>query len=376
MSTIVRTIAWGLFLASSWTWCIGMFLPRLLIERFGWPGFFAFAVPNIAGVVAFGYAIRSAARSRRLIDEHGRAMLWFSIVTITYHVFFLVVVASFMPPDAMPDGATARAAIAAGPFIAALLLGSCSGRALLWAAAGLWVASMAAFAGADAASLGTVPWSGRLTSGDLALLAPVLALGFMLCPFLDLTFHRAATESPSRHAFAMFAPAFAAMLVLTCVMWNDASMGWRSLLFGHLLWQSAITIALHLRELRARSRHMTGLDRAGGMLAPLLGAIIGIAAIEFAIEEATYIRHLVAFGLVFPAYVIVFVAPRVAIALTPRSLAMFAIAVLLLAPLYELGFVHERMWALAVPALAAVAWCGLRAKHAAHAATVNQHTGR
>jgi hypothetical protein len=352
-----------------------MFLPRLLIERFGWPGFIAFAVPNIVGVVAFGYVVGSAARSRRLIEEHGRAMRWFSIVTIAYHVFFLVVVASFMPPEAMPDGAMARSAIAAGPFIAALLLGSCSGRTLLWAAAGSWLASMAAFVGADAGLLATVQWSGRLTTGDLALLSPILALGFMLCPLLDLTFHRAIAESPSRHAFIIFAPAFAIMLVLTCVMWSDASMGWRSLLFGHLLWQSTITMALHLRELRAPSRHTTGVDRAGGLLAPLVGAVIGIAAIEFAIEEATYIRHLVAYGLVFPTYVMVFIAPRVAIGRTRRSLAMFTVVVLMLAPLYELGFISEQMGALAVPAFAAVAWCGLRTALAPRASAMHSHAG-
>lgn len=31
-------ILWALFLASSWTWCIGMFLPVLLMRDAGWMG--------------------------------------------------------------------------------------------------------------------------------------------------------------------------------------------------------------------------------------------------------------------------------------------------------------------------------------------------
>ena len=53
----LATVGWGLFCASSWTWCIGMYLPVLLLRHFGWPGVLAFVVPNVAGCVAFGYVL-------------------------------------------------------------------------------------------------------------------------------------------------------------------------------------------------------------------------------------------------------------------------------------------------------------------------------
>src|SRR6267142_6505142 len=81
---------WGIFCACSWTWCIGMYLPRIMIERFGWPGFIVFAVPNVLGCAAFGYVVRNRARSDAITARHGAAMTAFSAVTIAYHLFFIV----------------------------------------------------------------------------------------------------------------------------------------------------------------------------------------------------------------------------------------------------------------------------------------------
>ncbi|HWB19699.1 MAG TPA: hypothetical protein VG711_05310, partial [Phycisphaerales bacterium] len=89
LNAMLHTILWGVFCACSWTWCIGMYLPRIMIERWGWPGFLVFAVPNVIGCAAMGYVVKSAARSREIGSRHGRAMIAFSIVTIAYHAFFL-----------------------------------------------------------------------------------------------------------------------------------------------------------------------------------------------------------------------------------------------------------------------------------------------
>ena len=35
-----------------------MYLPVILLRRFGWLGFLAFAVPNVLGCAAFGYVLR------------------------------------------------------------------------------------------------------------------------------------------------------------------------------------------------------------------------------------------------------------------------------------------------------------------------------
>ncbi|MDB5302268.1 MAG: hypothetical protein JWO87_3931, partial [Phycisphaerales bacterium] len=45
-------LGWGAFLACSWTWCIGMFLPVLLVRDFGEMGWLVFAAPNVVGAAA------------------------------------------------------------------------------------------------------------------------------------------------------------------------------------------------------------------------------------------------------------------------------------------------------------------------------------
>ena len=64
----LKTVGWGLYLASSWTWCIGMFLPIILLERYGWQGFFMFAIPTIVSSRVLGTAAR-ADRTNFLLVE-------------------------------------------------------------------------------------------------------------------------------------------------------------------------------------------------------------------------------------------------------------------------------------------------------------------
>jgi hypothetical protein len=55
MTQRVQTVLSGLALATSWTWCIGMFAPIVIGQMYGWPGILAFAVPNIFGGMLLGY---------------------------------------------------------------------------------------------------------------------------------------------------------------------------------------------------------------------------------------------------------------------------------------------------------------------------------
>ena len=41
---------WAIYLGTSWTWCIGMFLPVLVLRELGLTGFLSFAIPNIVGM--------------------------------------------------------------------------------------------------------------------------------------------------------------------------------------------------------------------------------------------------------------------------------------------------------------------------------------
>ena len=93
MSSLFKTIGWGLFCTSSWTWCIGMWLPLLLIDRWGWPGFWLFAIPNVIGRTAMGYVVGSRERSIRMVEQHRGAMRWFSCVTIAFQLFWITALA-------------------------------------------------------------------------------------------------------------------------------------------------------------------------------------------------------------------------------------------------------------------------------------------
>ena len=87
---MLKTLVAGLALASSWTWIIGMYLPRIMMERHGWAGFLAFAVPNVIGCTAFGFVLRKRGAATALRTQIEGEAKWFSSATIAFHVLFAV----------------------------------------------------------------------------------------------------------------------------------------------------------------------------------------------------------------------------------------------------------------------------------------------
>ena len=95
----MRIMGWAFFCASSWTWCIGMYLPVALIRDFGWPGFAAFAIPNVLGCAAFGYVVATTRASEEMVQRHRTAMRCFSLVAIAYQSYFAAFLATaFLGP--------------------------------------------------------------------------------------------------------------------------------------------------------------------------------------------------------------------------------------------------------------------------------------
>src|SRR5437867_11572481 len=78
------------FLACSWTWCIGMFLPVLLVRDYGGWAWVVFAVPNVFGAAALGGVIRSQESSRKIVENHRAPCLAFSLVTIAFQLIFAI----------------------------------------------------------------------------------------------------------------------------------------------------------------------------------------------------------------------------------------------------------------------------------------------
>src|SRR6266853_1095528 len=85
----VTACSWAAYLACSWTWCIGMFLPVLLIRDFGCWGYAAFAVPNVLGAAGMGWVLRRSGSSAAITRRHRSATATFSLVTQAFQIFFL-----------------------------------------------------------------------------------------------------------------------------------------------------------------------------------------------------------------------------------------------------------------------------------------------
>lgn len=296
---------WGLFCACSWTWCIGMYLPRIMVERWGWWGFIAFAVPNVLGCSAFGYVVKNRARSQAMVARHASAMICFSSLTVAYHVFFIIWLFESL------QGEVAMPLTAAGiVFTLAAVFCFLPDRDWLGLSALVYAISLLAFWRLGIDGLQMIEWSGRQNVALLALALPAIVFGFLLCPYLDLTFHRAIQQSPSRHAFAIFGLTFAAMIVLTCAVWFDTDYRSARLLpamvIAHLLAQSTFTMGAHLRELRVSSHINSGPVRVIAFFGPLAAAPVLYLAQALSdsprLGEHLYLAFLTLYGSLFPAW--------------------------------------------------------------------------
>ncbi|MDZ4831042.1 MAG: hypothetical protein SGJ09_12710 [Phycisphaerae bacterium] len=330
-----------------------MYLPIIMIRHFGWPGFLVFAIPNVAGCAGFGYACPRA-DSERLCREHSSAMVAFSAVTIAYQIFFIAWIV-----NATTDATTSlpRGWMAAGGALAVGVILSI-GRGAFWPALGsaAAVASLTLWAILPVGRIAALPATGDLTSGELgmnALLytAPIIAFGFLLCPWLDRTFHRARQSTPSVHAFGVFGVAFGCIIVLTAAYTVNGALVLVPAVAMHLAVQTTFTIATHLREVRLAAWPSGSRTRPAVIVAPaILGAFAADLPFPF---EATYLVFLGFYGLVFPAYVLLFMrTERPLLRAWPMKrtvLIAFAVLVTALAPFAALGFLAEKTWLLPLP---------------------------
>lgn len=362
-----RTVGWGLFGACSWTWCIGMYLPILLLRDYGWAGFLVFAIPNVIGCTAFGYVLKSRETSRRLVSQHASAGVWFSCITIAYHMFF----AAFVLLELWPADHSAAIVGVTWPLLGVTLgvlvvlfgvswaLAVVSDRFWPAIASGVYAISFVVFLVLLPHAQQLLDIASHRRGVELAFLAPVIAFGFLLCPYLDLTFHRALQHSPSRHAFGVFGVAFAVMLVLTCVLWRRSAPALGLAALMHLGVQMLFTMAAHLRELRQHAVILGVRQRRLVYLLPWLAGL-GFVAIRIAwpkelIGEDIYVRFLVFYGLVFPLYVLAFVVLR-RVGEGRRIMVFYVAVVVLSLPCYEIGFGQRFTWVMLLPVAVFVLW--------------------
>ncbi len=328
----MRTIGWGLFCSASWTWCIGMFLPFILLKQYGWPGFLAFFIPNVLGCALFGYVL-TPARAAQLRSRCAALCTWFSLATLLYQAFF----SGWMLPP------VAAIAVILGGVTAARFLGD-SG--WLRFALAVTIVSALAIDWDRIPNLLDLPASGSLPASFLPPLVPAIAIGFLACPYLDLTFHRALERSPSRHAFLVFGIAFATTLLCVATFFDVKTMGPRLGSALTLLWgiQLLFTVGAHCREGFTDARPLA--RRVLVVWVLLVGLSLGWLArlaplAWWGSGEEIYMRILVLYGLVFPYFLL----------LRLRGVPTWLSTGVVLAslPFFEIGFMQNRTGALCVP---------------------------
>jgi hypothetical protein len=358
-------LGWATYLACSWTWCIGLFLPVLLVREFGTLGFLVFAVPNVVGAALMGALLPSANASAELAHMHRPALVVFSVVTIAFHLFF----STWMLPRLVgPIGPVFVLALAA------LLLSAAMRRrdSIDLIAAAVVFAITVGVALFGVRRWLDFSWAPASDPVAIAALAPVCAFGFLLCPYLDLTLHRARQRtSPvgGRIAFGLgFCVLFLCVIALSYGYARplapavDAEAAKRLVkafawpLGLYMALQIAYTVAIHVVEVIPDAKAAGGGQLAIAGVAIAVATAAGLASNRGALllgldaGEVIYRCFMGFYGLFFPAYVWLCMLHR---SPSRRALFVCATSTLVALPLFFMGFVQGRM-ILLVPGVAVV----------------------
>jgi len=385
-------IMWALFLGCSWTWVIGMFFPTYLIRDYGLYGWVAFAVPNVLGAAAMGWVLKNADVSRGITTKHATACRWFSRVTIAYQAYLVGALTG-----------TVGLTVAGLIVVAVLFVGKTFSLRDTFSALVVFAISIGLFAYAQTTgelwqhlapvtvteglpATDTLIYRGRLSPLDLYMFIPAAVFGFALCPYLDLTFHRArqaTTPGTGRAAFTLgFGVVFCSMIVFSLAYAGsfenvNAHIGfdlseklWPVLLI-QLVVQAGFTTAVHLRSLldtrapKPSDRKTSGGSAEFGLFITLaLGLMLGLGALLMdgepqpwmrgwhfvtSITELGYRGFLVLYGSVLPAYVLLCMIPTYRQVPHKRKVLVFSVCATLSYPLACTAFIaNQSLWMIAI----------------------------
>lgn len=345
------------FLACSWFWCIGGFFPVLLQQEFGAIAFPVFLVFNVAGAALFGFIWSNAGRAG-FLQRHGRSAQFFSVLVVGYHLVFMAWI-SVLLHSALPLLA----------FIAVTMTLYTLRQRLTLLAAPVFGVTVLLFVLAISAPLPQPTAGAAATVPFLHQILP-LALGFLLAPCFDLTFHRAfAASSDPRQSFMVgFALLFTALLggmylampvfsqLLTASGLTGTGLHAVVLI---LALQTGFTTAAHLRELSETFWS----DRHRALPVILIALLTGglLLATDLVRPEMTFTLG----ALVYRGFVFMIGALFPVILLFGGWNRQALLAMVLLTPCYTLGFLIGGEWApflsVAMAILAVLYWVQGRA---------------
>jgi hypothetical protein len=351
-------LLWAIYLAMSWTWCIGMFLPVLLVRDFGFWGWVVFAIPNVIGAGAMAWVL-DGRTSAAAVRAHSAAMRAFSFVTVIFQIFFGVWL--FTDWFDHPLISLLLVVIGAVTFLVSFARWSLYAP-LAVAAVSYWSASKIILHGGSFAQ----PFKIGLERSPLSLLGLAFSciFGFGLCPYLDLTFHRARGTLPSnraaRSAFAVGFGVFFLSMIAFSLLYSPPLVLLLSgaivfpFLAAHFLGQLGFTIGVHWRELLADDGCRSIVRWLLVVATILLGFVIAGVLSRFSdplealvLGEQIYRLFMGFYGLVFPAYVWLCMIPGGWVTPpTRRQVIVWAVAVIIAAPMFWMAFIRgQMMWA-------------------------------
>jgi hypothetical protein len=317
-----------------------MYLPVILVREMGVWGWVIFVIPNILGAAAMPWVLSTPMHSAVTLARHTGACVAFSTLTVAFHLFFVVwmlptgALILFVVLTVLMLWAGARRDLTAGVLALAVSLAA--------------LIVMLVVARVDHVSLSP---AGATSIPKLLSLAPICAFGFLLCPYLDVTFHRAriaTSAGAGRAAFALgFGVFFLLMMVFTLLYSRViAAPGLPTALASaiavHMAVQSAFTVGLHVRMHRWTAVF-------GLVLAAVVFVLTGLGLRvlphgDFAVGEATYRVFMGFYALVFPAYVWLCMIPTRDARPEPSlaKMRVLLLSVVLAGPLFWMGFMTDK----------------------------------
>jgi hypothetical protein len=370
-----RILGWSCYLACSWTWCIGMFLPVLLLRDFGPWSFAVFAVPNVIGAAAMGWVLRRPGAAGKLKEDHERAVRLFSEVTVTFQLFgmlfFLLMMLPPTPSRGLPKTSIEWSLVGILVAMIAWMIFLSKRPLVAGVAVGTWVVS---------ATMLTIVWLKVPSSGPATSviessppvgLMMVCVFGFSLCPYLDRTFLRASQSQASNEARLSFSFGFCILFFLMILgtfgsatlfdvngLWSvsEAAKPLALLYIIHALSQIIFTVGAHdeRRTMLLTPNSNDGPFQRGhwaglsvfffALLIPNL-ARNGVVYSDLSISEITYRLFMAFYGLIFPAYVWLCMIPNW-LKGPPRRWQIYVWlgACVLASPMYWLGFIERETW--------------------------------
>jgi hypothetical protein len=345
----LRILGWAIFLGMSWTWCIGMYLPALLVRDYGIWAFVVFAVPNVVGAAAMAWVLPDGEASRKLVEKHTTACEWFSIVTGTFNAFFLgwIAFGILLPGGDFEGWLLVYLVVYYGAY------GRVDRDKQRAAIAVTVISAIIAIAMLVTRSVPLLP-KFVPPSANLIGLAGVCLFGFLLCPYLDLTFHEARQATTSSEGKAAFFVGFV-VVFLSAILFSLGYSGYltkpQELMGGgavvgisvYMVTQLTLKFILHGDALGFRFdsdlRNRNTLFYVcfivalfGGMHFSQVNTILR----GMRIGELIYRLFLSFYGLFFPAYVWICIFGK-------KNWRVWLVAVLIAAPMYWMGFIERQM---------------------------------